>query len=175
MGRGVPRACPTRRGVSTAGRTVRAAGEWYSAYAAATCRGPLSSAAGVVNEASIPLVRRVGPTAWAVLELMRHRSRTDERAAIALVTIRTVASELGLSKNAVHRAIRRLRDAGLIEPHQTRSSGGTFTAGHYALVATSVVLPTTGTTIPLADVEQLIPAEPTAATFAPSGQLTLDV
>ncbi len=128
-----------------------------------------------MNDVSVPLIRHVGPTAWAVLELMRHKSRADEGEAIAPVTIRTLAADLGLAKNTVHRAVRRLRDAGLIEPHQLRSRAGTFAAGQYSLTGTSVDMPTADTTVAADEVREPSPAASTTATSALSGQRTLGI
>ena len=71
----------------------------------------------------------VGPTAWAVLEEMVQRSTGDG----AQVSIRSLASSLGLAKDTVARAVRRLRDLGVIEAVQARSESGVFEAGSYHL------------------------------------------
>ena len=107
-----------------------------------------------MSDIQLPLVRQVGPTAWAVLELMRERSETDGGAELAPVTIRNLAFELGLAKNTVHRAIQRLRAAGLIEPRQARTDAGTFAAGQYELIAEG---PTTAS-----DVEHSMPTDTTS-------------
>jgi len=119
-----------------------------------------------VSNIQLPLVRQVGPTAWAVLELMRERSETDGGAELAPVTIRNRALELGLAKNTVHRAIQRLRAAGLIEPRQARTDDGTFAAGQYELIAEG---PTTAS-----DVEHSMPTD-TTSTSASDGQLTFGI
>ena len=67
---------------------------------------------------------------------------------VAEVSIRSLAASLGLAKDTVTRAVRRLRDAGVIEVEQRRSEHGVFQAGVYRLaVPTSclAVVPTSTT------------------------------
>jgi DNA-binding IclR family transcriptional regulator len=66
----------------------------------------------------------------------------------AVASVRHVADELGISKNAAHRAIRRLVDAGIVSPLQERSPEGRFLTGSYRLE------------VP-ADALQRVPVEPT--------------
>ena len=75
----------------------------------------------------------VGPTAWAVLEEMMQRSTGDGDRIVAQVSIRSLASSLGLAKDTVARAVGRLRDLGAIEAVQARASSGVFEAGSYCL------------------------------------------
>ena len=77
-------------------------------------------------------VRRLGPTAWAVLEVLRERSTVDDRGEVfADTSVRSLAEELGLAKNTVHRALRRLRRHGLINARQNRTSADMFARGEY--------------------------------------------
>jgi len=75
----------------------------------------------------------VGSTAWAVLEEMVQRSTGDGDYVVAQVSIRSLASSLGLAKDTVARAVRRLRDLGVIVAVQARSESGVFEAGSYRL------------------------------------------
>ena len=75
----------------------------------------------------------VGPTAWAVLEEMMQRSAGDGGDVVAQVSVRSLASSLGLAKDTVARAVRRLSDLGVIEAVQDRSEAGVFQAGSYRL------------------------------------------
>jgi len=94
----------------------------------ARCRVVLGPAAHVLR-------RRVGAMAWMVLEEMLEQSDSDGDAdgLVAAVSVRSLAGSLGVAKDTVHRATRRLRDLGVIEAHQTRTSSGSFAAGGYRL------------------------------------------
>lgn len=115
-----------------------------------------------MSEQPLHPVRRLGPTAWAVLEDLRARSVDVDDEVVAHVSIRALAAELGLAKATVHRATSRLTRAGLIEARQTRTDAGTFTNGHY------VLLPT-----PRDDDHE--PVTSTPPRIVRSGQLTLEI
>lgn len=82
--------------------------------------------------------RAVGPTAWAALEVLAARADTPH--AVVEANVRLTAAALGLSKNAAHRAIRRLVDAGLVEPTQRRATDGRYLIGEYRLTIPPDVL-----------------------------------
>ena len=82
----------------------------------------------------------VGSTAWAVLEEMMQRSTGDGDHVVAQVSIRSLASSLGLAKDTVARAVRRLRDLGVIQAEQRRSDSGVFQTGSYRLDVPTVCL-----------------------------------
>ena len=111
----------------------------------------------------------VGSTAWAVLEEMMQRSTGDGDHLVAQVSIRSLASSLGLAKNTVARAVRRLRDLGVITAAQARSESGIFKAGSYRLAVPvsclSVACPSQPSVAPSA-------ARPSSARRS-SGQLSL--
>lgn len=75
----------------------------------------------------------VGSTAWSVLEEIMQRSSGDGDHVVAQASIRSLASSLGFAKDTVARAVRRLRDLGVIVAVQARSSSGVFEAGSYRL------------------------------------------
>ena len=75
----------------------------------------------------------VGTTAWAVLEEMMQRSTGDGDQVVAQVSIRSLASSLGLAKDTVNRAVRRLRYLGVLVAFRARSESGVFDAGSYRL------------------------------------------
>ena len=56
------------------------------------------------------------------------------------MTVRSVATELGLSKNAAHRALRVLGRAGLVVPAQRRGDAGRFDGGGYRLMIPSEIV-----------------------------------
>ena len=74
-----------------------------------------------LGPAAHELRRHVGPTAWVVLEEMLQRSTGDDGHVVARVSIRALASSLGLAKDTVTRAVGRLRDLGVIDASQGRS------------------------------------------------------
>lgn len=82
----------------------------------------------------------VGSTAWVVLEEMMQRSTGDGDHVVAEVSIRSLAASLGLAKDTVARAVRRLRDLGVIHAEQPRSDSGVFQTGSYRLEAPTVCL-----------------------------------
>ena len=64
----------------------------------------------------------------------------------ASVSVRSLASQLGLAKDTVARALGRLRRAGLVTACQTRSTAGIFTTGSYRLTIPDAITITTRTT-----------------------------
>jgi hypothetical protein len=83
----------------------------------------------IVGPGALELIRQVGPTAWAVLELAVARG--DGR--VSAVSARRVAAELGVAKDTAARALRALTGAGLLDPMPRRRSGGRFEPGGYRL------------------------------------------
>jgi len=75
--------------------------------------------------------RRVGPTAWVVLEATVARAEADGGVITSVVSARSLAAELGLAKNTTARALSVLRLAGLLVAVQPRDCRGTFAAGSY--------------------------------------------
>jgi DNA-binding transcriptional ArsR family regulator len=82
------------------------------------------------------LCRQIGPTPWAVLEDMAGDAVRDDPGQLVVATnVRQLALNLGLSKDTVSRALRRLVDAGLVARRAAgRTEGGTFGPGVYVLV-----------------------------------------
>ena len=79
------------------------------------------------------LRRYLGPTSWMVLEELLLGSTGPVDACIASVSVRALAASLGLSKDTVCRAIRRLRNAGLVTVAQQRTVAGIFGTGIYVI------------------------------------------
>lgn len=68
--------------------------------------------------------RALAPSAWVVLEELALRA---DRAGVAVASTRTLAADLGISKDTVARSLRRLTDVGLLERVDQRdSSTGRF-------------------------------------------------
>lgn len=94
----------------------------------------------VVGPGAEAVRRAVGPTAWAALEVLAERADARDGHAVVAANVRRTAIALGLSKNAAHRAIRRLVDAGLAAPTQHRATDGRYLASDYRLTIPPDVL-----------------------------------
>lgn len=81
--------------------------------------------------------RQVGPLAWCVLESLAGLPDDD---GVVGESVRSLAAEVGVSKNAVHRAVGVLVAAGLVVPVQSRVGAGRFGSGGYRLSVPSAVL-----------------------------------
>jgi hypothetical protein len=80
------------------------------------------------------LRRAVGPTAWVVLEaLVQSAEPTDTDDYIKRRSIRDLAIELGLAKDTVARAVRVLREVGVLGHKQGRGNAGAFEPGRYVI------------------------------------------
>ncbi|MEO8265758.1 MAG: hypothetical protein ABI706_09650 [Ilumatobacteraceae bacterium] len=79
------------------------------------------------------LRRDLGPTSLMMLEELLLRSTGPADACVARVSIRALAASLGLAKDTAGRAIRRLRDAGLVRAAQQRTVAGSFDTGTYRI------------------------------------------
>lgn len=81
-----------------------------------------------VTADSRALRRALGPTAWAVLEDLVLDAEPDESGRLVAATnVRRLAANLGLSKDAAARALRRLLACGaVVRLPAPRHVGGTF-------------------------------------------------
>jgi DNA-binding transcriptional ArsR family regulator len=78
--------------------------------------------------------RRLGTTAWAVLEdVALDAYRDDHGRLLAVTNVRRIACHLGISKDTAARALVRLADAGLVERQRLRNDTGAFTASVYVV------------------------------------------
>lgn len=110
----------------------------------------------VAFEASA-LRRDLGPTSWMVLEELLLRSTGPVDACAARVSIRALAASLGLSKDTACRAIRRLRNPGLLTITQQRTVAGIFDTGTYLIAVPDCIAlnaPTPAAPQPRARVER---------------------
>lgn len=82
---------------------------------------------------AVELRRQLGATSWVVLEELMERSTGPGVDLVSVVSIRAMASSLGLAKDTVARAVRRLRDVGVIVAVQARAESGVFDVGSYRL------------------------------------------
>ena len=87
----------------------------------------------VVGAAASELRRALGPTSWMVLEELLIRSTGPADACVSSVSVRSLAASLGLAKDTAGRAIRRLRNAGLVTVAQQRTIAGVFDTGTYRI------------------------------------------
>ncbi len=95
----------------------------------------------VLTAGTVELRRRLDPTAWVVFEqlLLESTHRGDERR--ASVSVRSLATQLGLAKDTVARALNRLRRAELIDASQSRTATGVYATGTYTLtIPTSITV-----------------------------------
>jgi DNA-binding IclR family transcriptional regulator len=87
----------------------------------------------VLTAGSVELRRRLGPTAWVVFEQLLLESTRSGDVCEATVSVRSLATQLGLAKDTVARALNRLRQAGLVDGSQSRTSTGVYATGCYTL------------------------------------------
>lgn len=94
-----------------------------------------------LGEGAAAVRRQVGPSAWAALEQLMVSTPVGAAGThVVAASVRDVAAGLGISKNAAHRAMRRLTEVGMISPSQDRSTDGRFVAGTYRLTIPADVL-----------------------------------
>ena len=86
-----------------------------------------------VGAAACELRRALGPTSWMVLEELLLHSTGPADACVARVSVRALAASLGLAKDTTGRAIRRLRDTGLVSVAQPQTESGVFDTGTYLI------------------------------------------
>jgi DNA-binding transcriptional ArsR family regulator len=78
--------------------------------------------------------RELGPTAYVVLEELVSVATADGAALVASSNVRQLACDLGLSKDTVARAVRRLLAAGaVVRMSSPRSGRGRFGTAAYRL------------------------------------------
>jgi DNA-binding transcriptional MocR family regulator len=87
----------------------------------------------VLTAGTVELRRRLDPAGWVVFEQLLLESTSNGDTCDASVSVRSLAAQLGLSKDTVARALTRLRRAGLIDASQSRTATGAFTTGQYRL------------------------------------------
>jgi hypothetical protein len=85
----------------------------------------------VIRSAVSELRRELGPTAWLVLEEMLLRSTGTGECCTAAASIRKLGASLGLAKDTVGPAIRRLQIVGIVVAEPARTPSGTFDARSY--------------------------------------------
>jgi DNA-binding transcriptional ArsR family regulator len=108
-----------------------------------------------VGAAASELRRALGPTSWMVLEELLLCSTGPADACVAQVSVRALAASLGLAKDTVGRAIRRLRYAGLVTVAQQRTDAGIFDTGTYLIAVPDCITvnaPTQSSRLPRARV-----------------------
>ena len=94
----------------------------------------------VVGPKAHELRSYVGSASWAVLEEMMQVAVGPRDRLVAEVSIRSLATSLGVAKDTAARAVRRLRDLGVIEADQRRGDSGVFQAGVYRLAVPAACL-----------------------------------
>ncbi len=94
--------------------------------------------------------RRIGPSAWAVLEeLIAHAKSGEGRPWVIEVGTAQLSQALGLSAEVIRSALRRLVAAGLVEREQLRASKtNRFAGARYRIVGCTGLGPAPRTGIP---------------------------
>jgi hypothetical protein len=88
----------------------------------------------VLTEPALQVRRSLEPTAWLVLEELVLRSDALRPLAPVRVDVRSLATALGRSKDAVARALQILIESGLVERHSSRDElTGRFGAASYRI------------------------------------------
>ena len=125
----------------------------------------------VIGPETTDLIRAVGPLALVVLIHLYGSPSALGRSVTA--STRTLATDLGVSKDTCARALRTLRSGGLIEVDTKRTEHGRFGTIRYRLLAPAKLIRTQTTQVH--DVEPPEPAAPStpAKPSKPSEQLTL--
>jgi len=111
-----------------------------SAATAPQTAGEAKSAALVIGPDGAALRRQVGPMAWCVLEALAASPLPGDGNSVVLASVRSIAHQLGVSRNTVHRALVKLTAAGLVEARQRRADSGRFDAGFCRLCLPETVL-----------------------------------
>jgi len=95
----------------------------------------VSARAVTLGARAAALRRRIGPTAWCALEILVASSIDGHgrEGLRAEASVRSVAAELGVSKNTAHRALSVLCASRLAVGTQRRSPHGHFEIGTYDL------------------------------------------
>ncbi|CAN5819749.1 hypothetical protein BH18ACT2_BH18ACT2_05770 [soil metagenome] len=78
--------------------------------------------------------RLIVPTAWCVLEVLVAADSATPHGCVE-TSVRSIAAELGVSKNTATRALTVLRRAGLLRTERQQRDGGRFGTGRYVLTA----------------------------------------
>lgn len=125
----------------------------------------------VVGPKAHELRHYVGSASWAVLEEMMQLATGPADRLVAEVSIRSLAATLGVAKDTAARAVRRLRDLGVIEVDQRRADSGVFQTGVYRLAVPTACLAVAPTTTP-AELTRP-PASRERTTRRTTGQLAL--
>jgi hypothetical protein len=86
-----------------------------------------------LGPAAFRIRRAVGPIAWAVLECVAAGSVESGADTVSHQSVRGVAEALGLAKDTVARALRRLAAERLVAYVGARSRDGRFGESHYRL------------------------------------------
>ena len=126
----------------------------------------------VIGAETTDVIREVGPLAWVVLIHLYGSPSALGRSVTA--STRTLATDLGLSKDTCARALRTLRSVGLIEVDTKRTEHGRFGTIRYRLLAPPKLIRTQTNHVDTTEAPQpaVQPSTP-ASPARPSEQLTL--
>lgn len=129
----------------------------------------------VLDASSLELRQRLGPTAWVVFEELLLVSAGPADACEAEVSVRTLATRLGVAKDTIARALTRLRDAELVSVSQSRATSGVFASGSYQLHVPDTVTVSDHTTAPTPAATRSASRRSTTHSSRPTTQLSLAI
>lgn len=93
-----------------------------------------------LGPAAAAMRRQLSPLSWCALEAVVARVRTTHNGSFSDVSVRSLASELAVATNTAQRALKKLRDAELIEQGQRRDYSGRFDTISYRVTIPADVL-----------------------------------
>ncbi len=131
---------------------------------------PLSGEATVravtVGAESEALRRQLGPTSWMVFEALLMGSTGAGDDCVARVSVRELALLLGLAKDTVAGAVRRLRDHELVTAVQHRTDIGMFDVGVYRITIRENALTVTSAPIDVRSRARVVRRDSSQLSFA---------
>ena len=101
----------------------------------------------VVHPAAAAMRRQVGAQAWSALEVLAAATDASDPD-VVVMSVRSLALELGVSTNTAARALAVLCAAGLVASRQERSSNGRFSTGSYKLTIAEQIITVDASTAP---------------------------
>jgi len=101
----------------------------------------------VVHPAAAALRRQLGAQAWSALEVLIAATDASEPN-VVVISVRSLALELGVSTNTAARALTALCAAGLVASRQERFSNGRFSTGSYELTIAAQIITVDASTAP---------------------------
>lgn len=112
-------------------------------------RTPPEARTLTLGPAAPSMRRAVGSIAWCVLEHLAETAEDRAGDTVSYESVRGIAGALGVAKDTVARALRRLADADLVTHVPGRTDDGRFAPSHYQLMVPVDVFPDLPVTTPI--------------------------